>query len=37
MRGHTRPSDGSPDQNVFDMPQGGAICLMVNLPEGARP
>jgi hypothetical protein len=28
--------DGSPDENVFDIQQGVAICLMVRLPKGSR-
>lgn len=26
--------DGSKDENVFDIPQGVAICLMIKLPVG---
>ncbi len=29
--------DGSKDENVFDIQQGVAICLMVKLPEKRRP
>jgi len=29
-----RCPDGSPDENVFDIQQGVAICLMIKLPEG---
>ncbi len=28
--------DGEPDQNVFDIQQGTAICLMVKLPQKER-
>ena len=27
--------DGSKDENLFDIQQGMAICLMIKLPEGA--
>jgi len=29
-----RCPDGSKDENVFDIQQGVAICLMIKLPEG---
>lgn len=29
--------DGSKAENVFDIQQGVAICLMVKLPEGVIP
>ena len=30
-----RCPDGSKDENVFDIQQGVAICLMIKLPAGA--
>jgi predicted helicase len=32
-----RAPDGTPDQNVFDIQQGVAICLFVKLPKAAKP
>ena len=32
-----RCPDGSKDENVFDIQQGVAICLMIKLPQGGTP
>ena len=31
-----RAPDGSKDENVFDIQQGVAVCLLVKLPKGGE-